>query len=56
MHEDTRILSRRVHAACRAADWWAVDVVARPAFELMLLCFPRVTLATSPEEESAAYA
>lgn len=32
------------------------NVMARPAFELMLLCFPRVTLATSPEEESAAYA
>jgi DNA polymerase-3 subunit delta' len=32
------------------------NVMARPAFELMLLAFPRVTLATSPEEESAAYA
>jgi len=32
------------------------NVMARPAFELMLLCFPRVTLVPSPEEESAAYA
>lgn len=32
------------------------NVMARPAFELMLLTFPRVTLALSPEEESAAYA
>ncbi|MCL4242610.1 MAG: hypothetical protein KJ048_14775 [Dehalococcoidia bacterium] len=32
------------------------NVMARPAFELMLLAFPRVTLALSPEEESAAYA
>ncbi len=32
------------------------NVMARPAFELMLLSFPRVTLALSPEEESAAYA
>mgnify|MGYP001359687176 CR=1 FL=1 len=44
----------RAIAAARA-DLQA-NVTARPAFELMLLSFPRVTLATSPEEESAAYA
>ena len=32
------------------------NVMARPAFELMLLTFPRVTLGLSTEEESAAYA
>jgi len=32
------------------------NVMARPAFELMLLSFPRVTLAGSFEEDSAAYA
>jgi len=33
-----------------------VNVIARTAFELMLLSFPRVTLAVRREEEPAAYA
>jgi len=32
------------------------NVIPRSAFELMLLSFPRVTLAASPEEEPVAYA
>ncbi len=32
------------------------NVIPRSAFELMLLSFPRVTLAVSPEEEPVAYA
>jgi DNA polymerase-3 subunit delta' len=32
------------------------NVIPRTAFELMLLSFPRVTLAVSPEEEPVAYA
>ena len=48
MHEDTTIPSRRVHAAGRPADWWAVDVVARPAFEQILDAKIAAQLAAPP--------
>lgn len=48
MHVETRVLSRRVHAACRAADWWAVDV-ACPAFEQILDAKIAAQLAAAPQ-------
>lgn len=43
-------------AVTRARADLQANVVPRGAFELMLLCFPRVTLAESPGEESEEHA
>ncbi len=43
-------------AVKQAREDLQTNVVARTAFELMLITFPRVTLSISREEEPAAYA
>lgn len=45
-----------LRAIKQAREDLQANVIARTAFELMLLSFPRVTLSISPEEEPAAYA
>ena len=45
-----------LNAVRRVREDLQANVIPRSAFELMLLSFPRVTLALSPEEEPVAYA
>ncbi len=45
-----------LRAITRVRENLQANVIARTAFELMLLSFPRVTLSLSREEEPAAYA